>query len=601
MPAFASSILHPTSLRLCRAQRLTGLYRHVSTKPYYITTPIFYPNASPHIGHLYSLVTADVFARYHRLQGRDVRFLAGTDEHGLKIQKASRAHFGEAGREKEFCDSLSQRFRDLGKKANISNTCFMRTTDANHKRAVHDIWKQLDSKGFIYKGKYSGWYSITDESFYTDSQVTTTTNAKGEQITTSLETGAVVEWCSEENYMFRLSSFRDALISHYSSNTTSVYPPQYRDDVLQMLGATTESTSSSVLPELADISISRPRSRLEWGVQVPGDPQHTVYVWFDALLIYLSGSGYPWASLSSDQPGLPEGWPADLQIIGKDILRFHAIYLPAILLALSSPSSSSISSPPRIPLARTILTHAHWTSEQKKMSKSLGNVADPLASMDKWSVDLVRYYLMRIGGRWRGDVDWSERQVDNHSQEIQSQLGNYLLRITSKKITKRAEGVELADGMNSLSPAIRHVFNGTTPSETEYNANLLALVRALPGKVQVHMDSWEVALALDEIIHVLKYANKGVTEIAPWSASCDAQTVFETRLVGLEAVRVVGGCLEPIMPNTAQKIRDMFAIHENIFENTAEKDGEAGLRTLWDRWYGRKVDGVKLFEIQRPA
>lgn len=171
-----------------------------------------------------------------------------------------------------------------------------------------------------------------------------------------------------------------------------------------MLGAPAQGSESSTLPELADISISRPRSRLEWGIQVPGDPDHTVYVWFDALLIYLSGAGYPWHSLSSEAPGLPEGWPADLQIIGKDILRFHAIYLPAILLAMSSPSPSAITSSPRIPLARTILTHAHWTSEQKKMSKSLGNVADPLASMDQWSVDLVRFYLMRIGGRWRGDV-----------------------------------------------------------------------------------------------------------------------------------------------------------------------------------------------------
>ncbi|KAF9047521.1 tRNA synthetases class I (M)-domain-containing protein [Panaeolus papilionaceus] len=600
MPAFVSSILHPkNALRLGQLQRLTGLYRHNSTKPYYVTTPIFYPNASPHIGHLYSLVTADVFARYNKLKGRDVRFLAGTDEHGLKIQKASKVHFGEAGREKEFCDSLSQRFRDLGKKAWISNTCYARTTDANHKRAVHNIWKDLDSKGFIYKGKYSGWYSITDECFYTDSQVTTITNAKGETVTTSLETGAVVEWCSEENYMFRLSSFRDALISYYSSNSTSVYPPQYRDDVLQMLGAPAQGSESSTLPELADISISRPRSRLEWGIQVPGDPDHTVYVWFDALLIYLSGAGYPWPSLSSEAPGLPEGWPADLQIIGKDILRFHAIYLPAILLAMSSPSPSAITSSPRIPLAHTILTHAHWTSEQKKMSKSLGNVADPLASMDQWSVDLVRFYLMRIGGRWRGDVDWSERQVDNHSQEIQSQLGNYLLRITSKKITKRVEGVEPSDGMDSLSPGIQGVFEGVEPAETDYNANLLTLTRALPAKVQTHMDTWEVACALDDIIHVLKYANKAVTAIAPWSNDCDPQTVLETRMVGLEAVRVVGGCLEPIMPNTAQKIQVMFGIHENVFGETGKADAVHGLKAFWDRWHGRKVDGVKLFEIQK--
>jgi len=246
------------------------------------------------------------------------------------------------------------------------------------------VQRKLDAKGYIYKGQYSGWYSITDECFYTDSQV-----VKKQDQTVSAETGSVVEWTSEENYLFRLSAFRDDLLKYYSSNKKSVYPDQYRQDVLQVLGQDNPTFS------LADISISRPRSRLEWGVQVPEDPTQTVYVWFDALLIYLTGSGYPW----STGVGRETGWPADVQVIGKDILKFHAVYLPAIILALSSSPSTS-----KIPLAQTILTHAHWTSSQKKMSKSLGNVADPLEAMDKWGVDVVRFYLMRIGGKWADDV-----------------------------------------------------------------------------------------------------------------------------------------------------------------------------------------------------
>jgi len=258
------------------------------------------------------------------------------------------------------------------------------------------LQRNLRAKGYIYKSQYSGWYSVTDECFYTDAQV-----ADG----VSLETGAAVEWAEEENYMFRLSAFREKLLEHFTRNKRSVYPEQYLDNVIGMLGGKSTNGPCDDAFILEDLSISRPRSRLEWGVQVPDDPQQTVYVWFDALLIYLTGSGYPWTSVAQQTA---KGWPADIQIIGKDILRFHAIYLPAIVLALSgkaftSASASEVSSMP-IALPKTLLTHAHWTSSQKKMSKSLGNVADPLEAMEKFGVDVVRFYMMRIGGRWRADV-----------------------------------------------------------------------------------------------------------------------------------------------------------------------------------------------------
>ena len=279
------------------------------------------------------------------------------------------------------------------------------------------------AKGYIYKGNYSGWYSVTDECFYTHSQVTRVTTASASSSplsastetptfapnlepdtfqTLSIETGSLVEWSEEENYMFRLSAFRDDLLQYYRDNVKSVYPEQYREEVLKMLGDTEDKSFS-----LADISISRPRTRLEWGIPVPDDSSQTVYVWFDALLIYLTGSGYPWPAAEHGKTAQMGCWPADLQVIGKDILRFHAVYLPAILCALSASPPAAAgdeSNMHALPLSRTILAHAHWTSSQKKMSKSLGNVADPWEAIDRWGVDIVRFYLIRVGGRWKDDV-----------------------------------------------------------------------------------------------------------------------------------------------------------------------------------------------------
>ena len=355
----------------------------------------------------------------------------------------------------------------------------------------------------------------------------------GASQTISIETGSPVEWAEEENYMFRLSSFRDALLDHYRSNSTSIYPEQYREDTLKMLGETEGEQY-----QLGDISISRPRSRLKWGIQVPDDPSQTVYVWFDALLIYLTGSGYPWAS-GSDMGC----WPADLQIIGKDILRFHAIYLPAILRALSAPPYSNKGPHSAIgyPFARTILAHAHWTSSQKKMSKSLGNVADPLEAIEKWGADVVRFYLMRVGGRWKDDVgeyldrelsyihqrfsslDWSPSQLDKHYREIQAQLGNYFLRIVSPRLTERIAPVlrggnvtldhcfsEAMQCMLRAGVADRQRLESILDEDVrdgrlvDPNIHLLHTVLALPEKIHQHMTTFEAGLAIGEIMTVLK-------------------------------------------------------------------------------------------------
>ncbi|KIL58972.1 hypothetical protein M378DRAFT_85745 [Amanita muscaria Koide BX008] len=507
-------------------------------KPYYITSPIFYPNAAPHIGHLYSLVIADIYTRYQRLVNpeRPVHFLAGTDEHGLKIQRAAQAKGMEP---KEFCDQLSSRFRILAERAQISNTCFMRTTNKAHYETVQHVWRKLAEKGLFYKGNYSGWYSVTDECFYTDAQVTKSSSA-----TVASETGSPVEWQEETNYMFRLSAFQFALLDHYTS-TDVIFPVHHQSHIIDTLRQ-----------PLEDLSVSRPRSRLSWGVPVPADPDQTVYVWIDALLVYLSGIGYPWKTSQ------PTGWPVDLQVIGKDILRFHAIYFPAMLLALG------------LPLPKRLLAHAHWTVEQKKMSKSLGNVADPFESIDKYGVDVVRYYLARVGGRFRDDVDWSQGQLDKYFKEIQSLLGNFLLRVTSDRIKSAIKG---ASSM-TLEDIAR--------DKSSPNAPFVESQRALADKLTTCLDQMEVSDAVEHVVELLRVANKAVTDIAPWKPSTAPDVAYASYLTSLETLRVAGICLQPFIPNVAAQLLDALGIPPQ--ERTW---GHAREMRTWDG----SVKGIKLF------
>ncbi|EAU82630.2 methionine-tRNA synthetase [Coprinopsis cinerea okayama7 len=504
---------------------------------------------------------------------RPVKLLVGTDEHGLKIQQAAAKASTEV---LTFCNELSQVFKDLSKKANISYTTFSRTTGDNHKELVAQVWRTLLDKGYIYKGEYEGWYSITDECFYTSAQIVqspTSTAENPEYV--SKETGSKVEWSKEYNYMFRLSMFRDALVKHYSDRSV-VQPSQYNSVVLQMLGATEDSSGV----ELADISISRPRSRLTWGIPVPNDPEHTVYVWFDALLIYLSGVGYQVSG-----PPAVTGWPPNLQVIGKDILRFHALYLPAILMALGAPSHAALKDlsatqilEKSVGLPKTLLTHAHWTVSQQKMSKSVGNVVDPMQSVDKYGLDIVRFYLARVGGRFRDDVDWSFEQLEKHSKELQSLLGNYLLRITSARITAAA-----AAGYEQQSEASPHALN----------LELAREVDALPRRVQELMNNLEVADALSSILDVLKLANKVITDIAPWSKTCSPALVYETRRTALDTLRVTGICLQPFVPETSERLLDALGLapEDRTWRSILEPAGK-GER---DKWQSRDVKSIRLF------
>ncbi|KAI3615254.1 methionine-trna synthetase [Moniliophthora roreri] len=513
-------------------------------KPWYTTTPIFYPNAVPHIGHLYSLVTADVFARYQRLKNPriPVRFVTGTDEHGLKIQKAATA---KEMQPREFCDQTSEQFRRLSKVADVTYTTFVRTSDEAHYKSVQQIWRELDAQGLIYKGSYSGWYSVTDECFYTDSQVTevpATLTSPSRMI--SKETGATVEHSSETNYVFRLSAFRERLLEHYRSDENSIFPQPYRLSVIRTLETET----------LEDISISRPRSRLTWGIPVPGDPDHTVYVWVDALISYFTGIGYPWKD-----KGRSNGWPVNVQVIGKDIIRFHAIYFGAMLLAL------------KLPLARQILTHAHWTSSQKKMSKSLGNTTDPFQAIDEFGIDSIRYYLAKVGGRFRDDVGI---QVSKHDKEIQALLGNFFMRITSKKITSLAnEAVASGLDVNIVDPAVKVTYDV-----------LEKATHVLPIKVAEKLDKLEMADALDEIVEVLKLANKCLTDVAPWNNPSPLVSLVSFTTC-LETLRVAGICIQPFTPGVAGRLLDALGIpaEERLWSNAVTGNAP------------KNVKGVRLF------
>lgn len=498
-------------------------------KPYYLTTPIFYPNSVPHIGHLYTLVTTDILARHARLSrpDRTVSFLTGTDEHGLKIQKAAEA---QNSKPLEFCDRISDRFRVLAGKADASYTRFIRTSEKDHHYAVQHVWRELDSKGLIYKGSHKGWYSISDECFYTDNQVEclgslgSSTSRSSEEIVVSKETGSVVEWTEEENYKFRLSNFRDFLLARYQSDPQAIHPLQQHANVLDMLS----------MP-LEDLSVSRPRHRLHWGIAVPNDPAHTVYVWFDALINYLTGAGYPW---NAEKERIESCWPPDLQVVGKDIVRFHAIYFPAMLQALD------------LPLPKRLLAHSHWTVNRRKMSKSIGNVVDPFQAIDELGADPVRYYLARIGGRFKDDVDWSNEQLENNASELQSLLGNFYLRITSAAIRKR-----LPEDFQSCS---RETLEQST--DVEKLIEVVDPLKSLAAVVDNHLEELRIAEALEAIVSQLKAANAMMNATEPWAKDTPQALIGEVYTLSLETLRVCGILLQPFIPGKARMLLDAMSV-----------------------------------------
>ena len=327
-------------------------------KNFYITTPIYYPSGKPHMGHAYSSIVADIFARFKRLEGYEVFFLTGTDEHGLKIQREAEKNKKNP---KEFCDELSQKFKNLTEILNLSNDDFIRTTEQRHFKSVEAIWDRLMKSGDIYLDKYSGWYSVSDEAYYDDDEIEEVEGQKK-----SITSGSFVDWVEEESYFFKLSAWSDKLLKHYKENKDFILPSTRKNEVINF-----------VKKGLKDLSVSR--TSFSWGIPVPKSKNHVIYVWLDALTNYLSALNFP----KTTDKNYKNFWPADIHIIGKDILRFHAIYWPAFLLAAN------------LPLPKRIFGHGWILSDDKKMSKSLGNILDPIEIIESYGIDQLRYYLIK--------------------------------------------------------------------------------------------------------------------------------------------------------------------------------------------------------------
>ncbi|TKY87808.1 hypothetical protein EX895_003389 [Sporisorium graminicola] len=524
-------------------------------KPYYVTTPIFYVNADPHIGHLYSDVIADVLARYHSYMqsgysafdhsgnpvsrirddvGDRVKALlsTGTDEHGLKVQKVA-----EAAKEdpRALCDRISQRFRQLADAAQIDYARFIRTTDADHKIAVEHLWRTLRERGHIYQGSHEGWYAVSDEAFYPETQVRNVVGEDGQSHMQSIETGAKVEWSQEVNYKFKLSSFQKPLAEWLRSNPKAIQPVQKHAEVLAEIEA-----------GLTDLSISRPSSRLSWGIQVPDDPDHCIYVWVDALTNYLTVAGYPSSSSSS-----PPAWPADVHVVGKDIVRFHAIYWPAMLLAAG------------LPLPKTILAHSHWTMNKSKMSKSRGNVANPFEAIDTFGLDTLRFFLMRVGGNLGSDSDYNPAVlIEYHRKYLQGQLGNLVSRICAPKIHTRLDGFPRDRTTNTLHRPTQAEVEAYLDADTLALCHALeATLLALPAKVHTLMLDFELAKTLELILEsTISATNELLQRLEPWSPATHPTAVLECLVLVTESLRMSALLLLPFMPHKMSLLLDTLKV-----------------------------------------
>ncbi|NKB56875.1 MAG: methionine--tRNA ligase [Alphaproteobacteria bacterium] len=475
-------------------------------KSYYITTPIYYVNDSPHIGHAYTTLACDVLARFMRLDGYDVHFLTGTDEHGQKVEKAA----ADAGvSPKDFTDKVSETFRTLPNALNFSNDDFIRTTEPRHIRSSQAIWQALEAAGDIYLGSYAGWYAVRDEAFYTESELTK--QPDGSRIAPS---GAVVEWVEEPSYFFKLSAWQDRLLAFYEENPDFIGPDSRRNEVI-----------SFVKGGLKDLSVSR--TTFKWGVPVPGNDAHIMYVWLDALTNYITAVGYP--DIDSDM--FQRYWPADLHMVGKDIVRFHAVYWPAFLMA------AGVAPPQRV------YAHGWWTNEGEKISKSLGNVIDPLALVETYGLDPVRYFLMREVP-FGNDGDFSHAAMMHRMNgDLANDLGNLCQRVLSM-VGKNCDAQTPTPG----------AFTG------DDNA-LLDKAKGLIGPLRTALAEQAFHTALTAIWDVIGDANRYVDAQAPWALRKTDPARMATVLYTLaETIRMVGLYVQPFMPDACAKILDQLAV-----------------------------------------
>ncbi len=484
---------------------------------FYVTTPIFYPNGDPHIGHAYTAIATDVLARFKRLDGFDVMFLTGTDEHGQKMQQTAEAEGIETI---ELANRNSATFRKMVEMLNCSNDDFIRTTEERHRKTCRELWRRMEANGDIYLGKYGGWYSVRQEAYFEESETTV-----GEDGVRVEPLGSPVEWVEEESYFFRLSAYQEPLLKLYKNHPEFVGPETRRNEV-----------SSFVASGLRDLSVSR--TTFDWGIPVPGNDKHVMYVWVDALTNYVTGTGWPETS------DLNRFWPADVHMIGKDIVRFHAVYWPAFLMSAG------------LPLPKRVFAHGFLFNKGEKMSKSVGNVVDPFQMVEHYGLDPVRYFFMR-------EVSFGQDGSYSHEaivSRINADLANDLGNLAQRSLSMVAKNL---DGRLSTPQAF-----------TENDNTMLAMVdNLLPGQ-QIAMDKQQIHLALAEIWNVVSEANRYFAGEEPWALKkTDPDRMATVLYVTAEIIRQVAILAQPIMPKSATKLLDLLKVPDDAraFDQLGEK------------------------------
>ncbi|WP_099867766.1 methionine--tRNA ligase [Pararhizobium haloflavum] len=478
-----------------------------SDNRYYITTAISYPNGTPHIGHAYELIATDALARFQRLDGKDVFFLTGTDEHGQKMLQTARRLGLEA---QELADRNTLEFKKMATSLNASNDDFIRTSEARHHAACKAIWQRMEAAGDLYKDTYAGWYSVRDEAYYQESETETRDDGVryGPQ-------GTPVEWVEEESYFFRLSKFQDRLLRHYDECPDFIGPAERRNEVMAF-----------VKGGLKDLSMSR--TTFDWGIKVPGDDKHVMYVWVDALTNYITAVGYP--DENNERWGY---WPADAHIIGKDIIRFHAVYWPAFLMSAG------------IELPKRIYAHGFVFNRGEKMSKSVGNVVDPFALVEHFGLDQVRYFLLREVP-FGQDGNYSQESIAARiNADLANDLGNLAQRSLSM-IAKNCEG--------------RVPVRGSLATEDE---EILADIDGVLTKAREEMSTQAIHKALARVFQVVANANRYFAGQEPWALrKSDPERMNTVLYVTAEVIRQVAILCQPFMPGSAAKLLDLLSIDE---------------------------------------
>ena len=488
-------------------------------KNFYITTPIYYPSAKPHMGHAYSSIIADFFARFKRIDGYQVYFLTGTDEHGLKIQRAAEK---KGVNPLVFCDEISKTFKDLSKTLNLTNNDFIRTTESRHKKSVQYLWEELKKNDDIYLSKYSGWYSVSDEAFYNEDEIEDLDNKK-----VAISSKSPVEWVDEESYFFRLSKWEKPLLEFYEKNPDFISPASRKNEVI-----------SFVKSGLKDLSVSR--KSFSWGIKVPNDDDHVIYVWLDALTNYISALNYP----NKDDELYKKFWPASVHLIGKDILRFHAIYWPAFLLAA------------KIAPPKKVYGHGWILSNEEKMSKSKGNILDPLEIIKQYGLDPLRYYLIKeVSFGNDGNIS-QERLEDCINSDLANNFGNLCQRVSAFVIkncdSKVPEKIKFeSDDIQVLD---------------KYSQNL--------NRLRSEIDNQNINYYIDYIVNRLFEANKYFNDQEPWKKKNDKIRLNTIVYTTLEIVRKVTFLLYPIIPQTSLKALKIFKLQEKdvIFETIGSNE-----------------------------